>query len=259
MNGETTLNTLANIVAELSKTYTKENYPYPIKELNGNDYVSWQDTARQMNHIFGPLGWSHEVREFQYTETTDGRGFRSTVRLTVFFLDENNNPMSVSRDGVGFSTINTTKSGEDLVDTAVKTAEHDGLSRAAKKFGDAFALFLYDKKKNGGQQQYNNSSSSASSNGSNGNNGYNNKSNGNGGGKTITPKMREKLTDRMPANVVDTLSFDEARGLLDHIAGNGWKLDPKVAAPFLARVKQPASAPNDYPFDDEPPLEDHPF
>ena len=142
------MRTIQEIEERLSAQTDKSNFPYPIKDMNGFDYISWQDTVRQLNNIFGFTGWSSEVREFNEITTENGRGFKSIVRLTCNARDEDGGIVTFHRDGVGFSDIRTTGNGVDLVDTAVKAAESDALSRAAKKLGDAFGLFLYDKKEN---------------------------------------------------------------------------------------------------------------
>jgi recombination DNA repair RAD52 pathway protein len=157
------MRTIQEIEERLSAQTDKSNFPYPIKDMNGFDYISWQDTVRQLNSVFGFTGWSSEVREFNEITTENGRGFKCLVRLTCNARDEDGGIIIFHRDGVGFSDIRTTGNGVDLVDTAVKAAESDALSRAAKKLGDAFGLFLYDKKESSNSSGGSKSTNSASS------------------------------------------------------------------------------------------------
>lgn len=122
----------------------QKRYDGVTREIDGNTYIPWNESVKQANAIFGSLGWSSEVREFKEVQVGESLGFRATVRVTVPVLRDVPG-MDSYHDGVGYSEVGYTKSGRPLTDTAVKAAESDGISRALKKFGDAFGLYLYEK------------------------------------------------------------------------------------------------------------------
>lgn len=147
---EERLKTLQEITAALEAEYNRDTYTLaPVKRLkDGNDYISWNDSADLANKLFGPMLWDSTVVSMQYREVDDGetvhRGYEAIVRITAKYLDENNVIQIAHRDGAGFGAL-VPQGRKNPLDLAYKAAESDAFSRAAKKFGDYFGLFLYDK------------------------------------------------------------------------------------------------------------------
>lgn len=111
-------------------------------------YVPWEVTTRQLDAIFGPFGWTEEVTNQQY-DTQKGI-YIVTRRITGFAAvtegegeDSYTHPVSITREGVGVG-IAAGDNGR-AHDTAIKGADSDSFSRAAKKLGDGFGLYLYDR------------------------------------------------------------------------------------------------------------------
>lgn len=135
-----------DILAKLQQPYSG-----PTKELKGRGgkmytYIPWQETARALDEVFGPDGWSEDVAS---TNFDTQRGVYSvTTKLSVRIGDT-----WVTRTGTGVGVV-----GNDYIndtgahDTPIKTAASDALSRAAKKLGARFGLFLYDKGDNTGSE-----------------------------------------------------------------------------------------------------------
>lgn len=120
----------------------------PVKKKQGFDYVSWNDSVRQLNRIFGSLGWSDEVVSLTRTEY----GYTCVLKLT-FFLP---NGTTRTHTGVGYGIVRKwftdkiTKEEKPLSsemqaqaeDQGVKSAASDALSRACKRWA-ALGIALY--------------------------------------------------------------------------------------------------------------------
>lgn len=126
------MKTLADIEAALSVRYDG-----PIEQQRGFDYIPWNESARQANKVFGINGYDVVLKQVK----REGAGYMAVVAVTVKPSDAE----VFTREGVGYSDVQTTKDGRELVDTAIKGAASDAFSRACKLFGDAFGLYLYDK------------------------------------------------------------------------------------------------------------------
>lgn len=116
-------------------------YDGPTEEKQGYTYIPWNESARKLNEIFGPMGWSSELREVK----DDGTGYSAIVRISATVIGEDGGQITITRDGVGYADILTTRDGRLLRDTAIKAAASDAFSRACKMLGDALGLFLYDR------------------------------------------------------------------------------------------------------------------
>lgn len=115
----------------------------PIKKVDGFDYVSWSDTVRILNAIFGPLGWSDRTVSVQKTEF----GYACVAELTLHLEDGTTRVHS----GVGYGGVRRVdKYGKELSpvqaaraeDQGIKTAASDAISRMVKRW-KALGLGLY--------------------------------------------------------------------------------------------------------------------
>lgn len=145
-----------------------------IKQLGGFSYMPWNVSTRIANDVFGFLGWSSTVIECKLEivdlinrdgVATRHQGYKTIVRITVRVRDETGIEIESNHDGVGFGELQS-MGNKNAIDTAVKAAASDGVSRALKLFGDALGLFLYDKEDptSGTQPQANKSSYSNTGN-----------------------------------------------------------------------------------------------
>ncbi len=111
---------------------------------DGFTYVPWEVTARQLDHVFGPFGWEENITNQQFD--TERGIYIVSRRITGYAeLPDENGPRytTITREGVGTGQGDPTNARS--TDTAIKAADSDSFSRAAKKLGDAFGLYLYDK------------------------------------------------------------------------------------------------------------------
>jgi hypothetical protein len=114
----------------------------PIKKIQGFDYVSWNDSVRQLNRIFGSLGWSDDIVSLTRTEL----GYTCVMKLT-FYLPDGTTRVHT---GVGYGVVRTWKDGKEIgleqksraEDQGVKSAQSDALSRACKRWA-ALGIALY--------------------------------------------------------------------------------------------------------------------
>jgi len=114
----------------------------PTKKIEKFDYISWNDSVRVLNHIFGPLGWEDEMVSLSRTEF----GYTCTIRLTLHLP----NGETRIHTGVGYGTVRTWSNKGELSlemkaraeDQGVKSAFSDALSRACKRW-KALGLDLY--------------------------------------------------------------------------------------------------------------------
>jgi hypothetical protein len=107
-------------------------------------YVPWNITAKLLNTIFGAEGWDEYIQEMHFDSE---RGIYSVTRTISARAEvgegENQRIVTITRTGVGVGIVNGDHSLAH--DTAIKAADSDSFSRAAKKFGPALGLNLYDK------------------------------------------------------------------------------------------------------------------
>jgi hypothetical protein len=151
--------TLAQVNEALTREYSKDNFPAPIKAMDGFDYIEWHESNRLANEIFGTLGWSSAVLSCEYVECEvpvrnrdtneyelrPFKGFKSIVRVEVQVWDEEHGILVKNyHDGIGFGNI-IGQGNKNPMDNASKSAKSDGLSTAFKHYGDALGLFLYKK------------------------------------------------------------------------------------------------------------------
>ena len=111
-------------------------------------YVEGHYVIRQMNHIFGPTGWSRHTTEMRlihdevYLGSSDreGRlvGYVAQVEVTVYLPE---GPRS--SNGWGYGEGIEYKNFAQAHESAVKEAETDAMKRACILFGDPFGLELY--------------------------------------------------------------------------------------------------------------------
>lgn len=167
------MKTLAQVIEALNKKVNSDE----IKKLSGFNYLPWNTSTKLANDIFGFLGWSSTVvscdQEIYNSVDKNGEatrfvGYKSIIRVTVRVRDEGGGTLESHHDGVGFGEVGY-QGNKNPMDTAVKGAASDGISRALKYFGDALGLFLYDKEDPTNNtvtsSQTSNTSSSSNSNG----------------------------------------------------------------------------------------------
>lgn len=114
-------------------------------QIQGSYLEAW-DVIAHLTRIFGPLGWSKEVKQCELVFESEGANGKWTVcyRATVqLMIHEWGAPPKVSED-VATGTANNQPSRGDAHDQAIKTAVSDALKRAAKDLGNQFGLSLYN-------------------------------------------------------------------------------------------------------------------
>lgn len=201
----------------------KERYSGPIDLIRDFSYISWNNSVKAANDIFGSMGWSSTV--LSITPVEDGSGYISTVRVSVrAFNDETGVVEECVHDGVGYSDVQTTRDGRALRDTSVKAAASDGISRALKFFGDSFGLFLYDKEErstapSGGTPTQRNSPTT---------NNNNNRSSGGRASKPTEKMVATLLRNKVPQSVIEDLDFDTASAMIGSFIKGG-KLNDVLA------------------------------
>lgn len=138
----------------------KERYDGPMKGVQGRggktyDYIPWNESARQLDKVFGIFGWDSKVTALS-AHPAEGV-YTAAVEVTARVLDdETGNVITITRSAVGRGTAQPSKDEREKLgltisqdlgthDTAAATAGSDAFSRACKLLGDAFGLFLYDK------------------------------------------------------------------------------------------------------------------
>jgi hypothetical protein len=204
----------------------EQRWDAPLKEIQGFSYVPWEETAYHLSEVFGPLGWSDHTSHPQLDEKevlvkdrdTSAwkpvifQGYSCVVEIEVQVYDDiyGTGVLRASRSGPGFGPI-IAQGDKNPLDTAEKAAGSDALSKAAKKFGDAFALFLYREKKKSGGSTYNKES-----------NGGTDKSWG------PTEKQKPHLLKYLDASTIAAMSYEQAKAFLDALWSD--KLPPDEAA-----------------------------
>lgn len=119
--------------------------PSLLRQVRGSgnreySYVPWNVTAKLLTSIFGAEGWSEQVTNQVFDVE---RGIYTVTRTIIGYAMHDQQVVTIVRAGVGVGIVN----GEHNTahDTAIKAADSDSFSRAAKKFGPALGLNLYDK------------------------------------------------------------------------------------------------------------------
>lgn len=122
-------------------------------------YLAAHDVKREMNEVFGRLGWSMSTSDVEILREHEYQGklevvARAKVTVTVSGGGQvcqsgssGWDPYGVSSDGVGVGngTSKVGGSAMDAYELALKEAESDAFKRACVRFGDRFGLVLYDK------------------------------------------------------------------------------------------------------------------
>jgi recombination DNA repair RAD52 pathway protein len=119
-----------------------QRYDGPISQREGPggrsfSYIPWTVTARQLDEVFGPFGWSTSVPTVIFAAGVYTVAGTLTVRVVD---DESGEIIEKTVPGVGSAVAR----GEGD-DNASKSALSDFISRAAKLLGDRFGFFLYEK------------------------------------------------------------------------------------------------------------------
>lgn len=111
------------------------------KSYDGYDSVPWNEATRLLDDIFGVFGWSERVLS---TYANPQAGVYGVAReLTVYAVDEKGSTVSKTVSAVGACPVRG-ESGK-AHKTAFMGADSLSFSKATKKLGEAFGLFLYDK------------------------------------------------------------------------------------------------------------------
>lgn len=131
------LKTMSEVAPQLA-----ERYDGPISQREGPggrkfSYIPWTVTARQLDEVFGPFGWSTSTPTVIFAAGVYTVAGTLTVRVVD---DESGEIIEKTVPGVGSAVAR----GEGD-DNASKSALSDFISRAAKLLGDRFGFFLYEK------------------------------------------------------------------------------------------------------------------
>ena len=150
------MKTLAEIEAALSVKYEGEI----LTDYEGFKYIPWNLAVQQANKIFGYAGWSDTILVHEAVADNTGAvvGYKCQARVTVTYEREDGTVGTIIHEGEGYNAANSGR-----MDTTVMGAPSIALSKAFKKFGDAFGLFLYEKEKEEGQKVNSSGSRPASS------------------------------------------------------------------------------------------------
>ncbi len=133
----------ARAIEELSKGVPQSE----IKQKNGFDYVSQVYIIHTANRIFGFDGWRSEVVTPPHVvdRFTRSKGGGENI-VAVVACTVRVHAIGVFHDGQGMGVAEATVDAfAGNLDKAFKEAETDALKRALVKFGDPFALTLYEK------------------------------------------------------------------------------------------------------------------
>jgi|SRR5579859_7365861 len=138
------MKTMAQVDEALSKRYDG-----PLQQVQGRDYIPWDEAMRHLINIFGNDGLDVGIREvrLESVPNQDGKsssyGYMSIVTLT--FKTSDTQPFT--RDALGFSEISYTNAGKPQMDMAIKGAVSGGIPRGTVLLGDGGGLFLYSEGK----------------------------------------------------------------------------------------------------------------
>lgn len=155
--------TVAEVAAALNQA---PNQAIVYENYDGKKYISWDDSVRELNRIFGPFGWSTRAVS-QSGHPAEGV-YLAAIEVSVTVTDEETDEhITVTRAGFGRAVAQPTQSerndgltvSTNLIthDTAASAAGSDALSKATKLLGAAFGLDFYGEAKraraNGQQPQ----------------------------------------------------------------------------------------------------------
>jgi recombination DNA repair RAD52 pathway protein len=125
---------------------------------NGFDYIEAHHAIQEANRVFGFDGWANRIIKSSVSCEQEGQDkygntqyevcYSVVVEIEVRGFSDKGEIISAFRQGTatgsGFS-----KRLSDAHDSALKTAESDGIKRALKNFGNRFGLALYDDSREG--------------------------------------------------------------------------------------------------------------
>lgn len=136
-------------LAEITEALTQK-YRGPIREKDGYSYIPWPEMVKWLNDQIGIENYDVQIKEYhqEVVRSLDDEGqehttygYSSVVALTIRPSDA----PAFTREGLGFNELQFSKRGQALIDTSVKGAASNGLSRTAPLLGDFGGLFLYEK------------------------------------------------------------------------------------------------------------------
>lgn len=119
-----------------------------LKKGPKGTYISWSDSADILTSIFGTEGWEESIEDVKFDSTNGIYAVTRTITGFAQEYDDEGKPfrvVSITRCGVGRAVAGLDRNGVLQHDGAIASADSDSFSRAAKKFGNALGLFLYDK------------------------------------------------------------------------------------------------------------------
>lgn len=115
----------------------------------GVRYITGGEVVRRANDIFGPLGWSNEIREQQTVCRVDSEVAKGTTIVTKFYVVTSWCRMRIyvgtafrEDIGHGFTRYKDEKTARE---NAEKEAATDALKRAFRLYGEALGNCLYNK------------------------------------------------------------------------------------------------------------------
>ncbi|KAG0677616.1 DNA repair protein rad52 [Pichia californica] len=109
---------------------------------NNVQYLEGWKAINLANEIFGPNGWSTELKDFKVDYIDDKHGSISlglSCVVRVILKD------GTFHEDVGYGSIDNCKSKSMAFDKCKKEAFTDGMKRALRQFGNALGNCLYDK------------------------------------------------------------------------------------------------------------------
>lgn len=123
--------------------------PKHVKKPTGNfgpkgDYLEGWHVINELNRIFGFDGWSYTI-ELSRDAVTEGKDSKGQIQWQAAYTCVCTLRVGeVTRQDVGFGS-GFAKGLGDAIEGATKEAATDALKRAARTFGNAFGLALYDR------------------------------------------------------------------------------------------------------------------
>jgi DNA recombination protein Rad52 len=123
--------------------------PKHVKKPSGSfgpkgDYLEGWHVINELNRIFGFDGWSYTI-ELSRDAVTEGKDSKGQPQWQAAYTCVCTLRVGeVTRQDVGFGS-GFAKGLGDAIEGATKEAATDALKRAARTFGNAFGLALYDK------------------------------------------------------------------------------------------------------------------
>lgn len=144
-------------VSEVLAALSQEPNPAIVEtNYDGKKYISWDNSVRELDRIFGPFGWSERAIAME-AHPAEGI-YTAAVEVSVTVkADKGDATFTITRAGYGRSTAQASKDeraqgltvAQNLQthDTAASAAGSDALSKAVKKLGQAFGLGFYGEAK----------------------------------------------------------------------------------------------------------------